>query len=250
MRFKSLIFILAATLPLILFSEIKDYRRPLNKDNHKKTVWAQVNPWFPMNKAAVHDYGGPNIAWIRHEGENIWGQGLKLCEEYGLNGWYVECNEPSGWGPTYKKILKEAETVGSNVKVALFYGFYSKTPEESIKGAIKTMNVFRNELKNHPNVGRIDGRPIMMIYNPSKYQPEEWKIIFDGIEKEFGPMVFLFNYRSLTHQGDFRSNLRRYLPYFDGASNYGSAGTEYQKKCAAVLDEIMKKEFPQKIYEA
>ena len=241
---------LLAMLPLMLFSEIRDYRKPVKKENHKKTVWAQVNPWFPMNKAPVHDYGGPNISWIRHVGDNIWGQGLKLCEEYGLNGWYVECNEPSGWGPTYKKILKEAEAAGSNVKVALFYGFYSKTPEDSVKGAIKTMDIFRDELKNHPNVGRIDGRPIMVIYNPSKYQPEEWKIIFDGIEKEFGPMVFLFNYRSLTHKGDFKSNVRRYLPYFDGVSNYGSAGTEYQKKCASVLHDVMKKEFPHKIYEA
>ena len=249
MKLKHLIFTITA-IPLILCSEVKDYRKPLKKETHKKTVWAQVNPWFPMNKFPIHDYGGPNVSWIRHEGENIWGQGLKICEKYGLDGWYVECNEPGGWGPTYKKILEEASAVGSNVKIALFYGFYSKTPEESVKGAIKSMSVFRDELKNHPKVGRIDGRPIMVIYNVKRYQPEEWKIIFDGIEKEFGPMVFLFNYRSLTHKGDFKSNIRRYLPYFDGVSNYGSAGTKYQQKCAAVLHEVMKNEFPHKIYEA
>lgn len=241
---------------LTLFSSLclpaapEDTRPPLNKTDHKKTVWAQVNPWFPMNKQPVHDYGGPNIAWIHHEGENIWGQGMKLCEKYGLDGWYLEINEPGGWIATYQKLLKEAEAVGAKTRIGLFYGFYSKTAEESLKAAVKGLEPLRNALKDHPNVARIDGRPVLMVYNTVKYQPEEWKFIFDGLEKEFGSMVFLFNYRSLTHKGDFEENIRRYLPVFDGVSNYGSAGTDYQKRCAAVLEKVMKNEFPQKLYEA
>ena len=69
----------------LLFGEAPDYRPRFDKSDAKGKVYVQVNPWFPLNKAPSHALGGPNTAWMHHEGVNIWGQGMKVCDEYGID---------------------------------------------------------------------------------------------------------------------------------------------------------------------
>lgn len=234
MRYISLLLFCAIFLS---YAQAPDYRPAFDKSDAKGRVNIHANPWFPMNKQPMHDLGGPNTAWIHHTGENLWGQGVKLCEEYGVNDWDVEINEPTGWIGTYKTMLKEAVAVGSKIQFGLFFGCYSKTPEATATGLIKNLNQIREELKSHPNVARIGGRPRVVIYNPTKYKPEQWKGIIETVEAEFGPMVWL---------ADTRKRMLDYLPYFDGISNYGSGGVAEQKKHAEAVNRIWK-DYPQKL---
>lgn len=234
--------------------DINDFRPPLDKKGYERTVWSQVNPWFPMNKARIHSYGGPNFSHKLFRGPDIWGQGMKVCDQYGLNGWQVEINEPNGWINTYRKMLEEAEKVHAKQKLGMFFGFYSKTPEDSLKAVTRILGTIRKELKDSSYVARINGRPVLVIYNPLKFTPEQWKLIFDGLDKEFGPFVYLANTRvfSLASRGKNESliqYLRSYMPYFDGLSNYGSSGISDQKRSAEIVGAVMHKEFPHKIYE-
>lgn len=133
MRYISLLLFCAIFLS---YAQAPDYRPAFDKSDAKGRVNIHANPWFPMNKQPMHDLGGPNTAWIHHTGENLWGQGVKLCEEYGVNDWDVEINEPTGWIGTYKTMLKEAVAVGSKIQFGLFFGCYSKTPEATATGLI------------------------------------------------------------------------------------------------------------------
>ncbi|MBO4649412.1 MAG: hypothetical protein J5806_14785 [Lentisphaeria bacterium] len=223
---------------------LRDQRPPLDKSSYRKTVWSQVNPWFPFNKQPVHDLGGPNIAFRQFTGKNIWGQGFKLLDEYGLDGLQVEVNEPAGWLDTYRNMLNDAKALGSRIKLGLFFGCYSKTPEKTLENMKKILGQFREELKSHPNVMRVGNRPVIVIYTPGKYQPAQWKMIFDGLDKAFDvPFVYL------TCRMGNEEKMRRYLTVFDGVTSYGSNGLKGQQDGADLLVRLLKKEFPQKIFE-
>ena len=141
---------------------VRDQRPPLDKSDFRKTVWSQVNPWFPFNKQPVHDLGGPNVAYRQFTGKNIWGQGFKLLDEYGLDGLQVEVNEPAGWLDTYLAMLNQAKAVGSKIKLALFFGCHSKTAEKTLENMKIILGKFREELKSHPNVMRVGNRPVVV----------------------------------------------------------------------------------------
>lgn len=233
-----------------------DMRPPFDKSDYLGTVAVQVNPWFPLDKPASDAYGGPNIPWIR-VGDDAWRRGMELCAEYGVNAFVPEINEPSAWTGVWRALLNAAERVtNENVKVGMFFGFYSKTADDSIKSMKRILGGFREDLKSNPRVLRAGGHPVMVVYTPYKYTAEEWKRIFDALDAEFGRMVYLANFRSLAMARGgsgataehFEGELRKFLRVFDGVSNYGSAGIESQHMCAEVLKRVMK-DFPGKIYE-
>lgn len=233
----------------IVLAEAPDFRPKFDKSDAKGKVYVQVNPWFPMNKAPIHELGGPNTAWMQHNGKYVWGQGMKVCDEYGIDGWDMEVSEPGpSWISTFKTLLEEAEAVDAKLKIGLFMGFNSKTPEDAIKGLRKIFEPIKDDLKNNPHLARIGGRPRVVIYSPLKHKPEGWKQIFDAIEAEYGPMVWLMNRRSLALTGKFEEKLREYLPYFDGIGNYGSSGLSDLRRTAAIVSRVWK-EYPQKLNE-
>ena len=240
-RFLAIVVLLCG----IVFGDAPDFRPKFDKSDVKGKVYIQVNPWFPMNKAPIHALGGPNTAWLHHVGENLWGQGMKLCDEYGVDGWDVETSEPGpSWIMTYKRMLDEAEAVGAKLKLGIFLGCTSKTPEEAVVGLRKVFEPIKEDLKSNPHVARIGGRPRIVVYTPFKYKPEGWKIIMDALEAEFGPMVWLMC-RPSALKSNYEERLRQYLPYFDGVGNYGSNGLEDLRKHAEISPRVWK-DYPQK----
>ena len=250
------IAVLAAALAAAVAANGEDFRPPFDKSDYKGTVAVQVNPWFPLDKPAADAYGGPNIPWIRF-GNDVWRNGMELCAEYGVNAFVPEINEPSAWTGVWRGLLDAAaKSENKDIKVGMFFGFYSKTADDSIKSMKRILGQFREDLKSNPHVLRAGGPPVMLVYTPYKYSIEEWKRIFDALDAEFGRMVYLANFRSLAMARGgsgataehFEGELRKFLQVFDGVSNYGSAGVSSQHMCAEVLKRVMK-EFPGKIYE-
>lgn len=228
-----------------------DHRPPFDKSDWKKTVSVQVNPWFGLDKAPVHAKGGPNVQWVRPRHGDPWGEGMLLTKKYGIDVWTLEINEPGGWTGVWRELLDAAERTKSGTRIGMFFGMRSKTPEESIRSMTKALGGFREDLKSNPHVARAGGHPVMVIYNPHHYKPEEWGRIFAALDAEFGRMVYLFNYRRFNPQDGaaaFEERIRSYLPYFDGLSNYGSHGIDAQRIAASVIPKVMK-DYPGKIYE-
>ena len=238
---------------ILLNAQVKDLRPKFDKSGSKGFVTTQVNPWFTFAKPKIHALGGPNYAMKDYVGKNLWAQGLKVMEDYGFDVAYIEIND-GGWYHTYVAMLKQAKEMNLKIKLGMFVGHSHKDPNVVLSRLLKNWKTFKDDIKNHPNVYRIDGRPVVLLYSPAGFQPEQWKTIFDGLEKEFGPMVFLANLRGLrgavmSDTTELAKEVRRYMPYFDGVSNYGSSGVENQRKIAEAIAPIMHNEFPQKIYE-
>ena len=250
------ISLLAAALSAVfsLTAQTKDFRPKFDKSGMKGNITTQANPWFPFNKPRIHALGGPNYAAKEFIGNNVWGQGLEVMQNYGFDVVYIEIND-GAWYHTLVAALKQAKEMNLKIKLGMFVGIYNhKNPDKTAEKLIKVWRNFKDDIKNHPNLYRIDGRPVVLIYTPGAYKPEQWKIVMDKLEKEFGPMIFLANLRGM--KGALASNktqvaeaLRKYMPYFDGISNYGSSGIRNQRVLADVVAPIMHKEFPQKIYE-
>ena len=242
---------LAGMIALTPFLTIgtSDFRPPLDKSGYEKTAWTQVNPWFPLDKARIHAYGGPNYARKKYTGKNVWGQGMLTCEQYGLTGWQVETMEPQGYEATIKEMLKQAAAVGTSIKIQPFLNCFSKTPQESLAAIKKNWASLRNDLRNHPNLYRLHNRPVIVIVNPQQFKPAEWKILFDGMDAEFGSMIYLANMGHHAEPGKLAEELRAYMPYFDGVTNYGALTPDNHRDCAKILGEVMHREFPRKICE-
>ena len=176
----------------------EDYRPPFDKSDYKGTVAVQVNPWFPLDKPAADAYGGPNIPWVRVP-HDVWKNGMELCAQYGVKAFVPEINEPGAWTGVWRGLLDAAARCKDpDVKVGMFFGFYSKTADDSIKSMKRILGQFREDLKSNPRVLRAGGHPVMLVYTPYKYKIEEWRRIFDALDAEFGRMVYLANFRSLA----------------------------------------------------
>ena len=67
----------------------------------------------------------------------------------------------------------------------MFVGTWNKNHKAVLNNLKRNLSTFRDDLKNHPNVYRIDNRPVMLIYTPTAYQPEQWKSIMEKLEKEY-----------------------------------------------------------------
>ena len=235
-----------------------DYRPPFDKSDYVGHVGIHLNPWFPPNKAPIHTYGGPNVPYAQHprEKKEAWRQAMETCARYGVDYLVAEINEPQAWDGDWRLILDAAGTNDPPVKIGMFFATFSKDKDACIASMKTILGRMREPLRNHPAVLRAGGHPVMIIYMPLAFKPEEWRDIFDALDAEFGRMVYLLDMNRLAVKaaqegGDlanqdarFEKMLRELLPYFDGISSYG---TGYRVPFD-VIRRVMA-DYPQKINE-
>ncbi|MBQ3343214.1 MAG: hypothetical protein IJG84_15050 [Kiritimatiellae bacterium] len=242
----------AASVLVQLARAAEDWRPPFDKSDWLGRVNVQVNPWFGLDKQPLHAKGGPNAPWTRPSGVDPWEAGMALTERYGVDTWSVELSGNGGWAGTYRALLDASARRGGRTKIAIFFNVHAKSTGEAISAMKKTLSPFREDLKSNPCVARAGGFPVVLIYGPHKFEPGQWTEIFNALDAEFGRMVYLANYRRFGAElgaEHFERELRRYLPRFDGVSNYGSHGIAAQRVSAEVLARVMR-ESPGKIFEA
>lgn len=244
--------ILAAAVVAAAFSSLAE-RPSVDKTGLEKTAWVQLNPWFPIDMAPKYDLGGPNTPYRPYRGTNSWQEVLQTVAAYGIDGVLPEVNIPGGHPVVYRTLLDQAASVARPMRVGLFCGFYGKTPDESAAGAVRVFRPFREDFKANPHVARAGTRPIVLIYNPLQYGPDDWQRIFEAMERELGPMCFLMSYSQLTaYVGPekLEAKLREYLPSFDGVSayNFSMDGIQVQRKEVEIVTRVMR-DFPHKLFE-
>lgn len=237
----------------------KDMRPAFDKSGYKGTLWTQVNPWFPANKSrTLNPLGGPNYANKIYPGINdqfnieAWKEAIKECQKYGMTGWQFELNAAApGFAYQFKSIMQGAKELGTDFKLAVFIGHFGSGDFNARKNRlIKQFDIFHKEWKEHPNIYRLNGAPVISIYTPFAFKPEEWKIVMDDFEAKHGKCIWLFNFWYKTY--DVKSKpeqIRAYMPYFDGITAYGNWGLSTQTELFKVIGKIMHEEFPQKIFE-
>ncbi len=251
MKFLSLTIILSL---IAILTAAEDHRPAFDKSPYKGTLWTQVNPWWPPNKPRqFYPLGGPNYARKIYPGNPVsyWKEAMEETRKRGMTGWQFELVASApGYGYNFKsEILKAAEELGEDFKLMPFVGLFRQGDVElAIKQLNAQFDIFAKEWKEHPNIYRLSGRPVISVFTPFDYTPEEWARIIPQFEERFGPAVWLMNIWWKTY--DVKSKpqqLRDYLPYFDGITAYANWGS--QDELYRTVGEIMHKEFPQKIFE-
>ena len=252
-------YLVFSVVALIIYSvsgaSPPDYRPKFDKSAYIRTAWTQVNPWWPPNKARRDDSGGANYAYKIYSDNPIeyWGEAIQECVKYGLTGWQLELlTRGNGNAHEIKTILAAAKRINSSFTFSIF--LTSTEPKKDIvKDTIKQLKILEKELKEHPNIYRLNGVPVISVYLPHRMTPEEWGEAIKAVEKECGKFIWLCN----NFIGPATSSpekavefARKYLPYFDGISQYACWGDEYQKKMFELLAPLMHDKYPQKIFEA
>ena len=139
---------------------VRDFRPPLDKSDYRGYVAVWVNPWFPLNKPARHALGGPNMPYVSG---CDWQKGMDLCAEYGINAFVPEINESGAWTSVWHELLAEAPKCRADVRVGMYFGFYSASPEAAVASVKKILGPFRKDLDEHPCVLRAGGYPVMVV---------------------------------------------------------------------------------------
>jgi hypothetical protein len=226
---------------------LKDTRPPFDKSAYEKTVWSAANPWWPPNKSRTHGGGGPDFAWDRFsdDGVTMWQQVAERYKNYGMTGLQMEIIvRNAAYVNVYKNVLEGFKRAGNGFKAELFMtGGHADV--ETAKGMfLKCFDEAMPELKEHPNAYRLNGHPVVVVYQPGISKPEDWKDIIAAVEEKHGRMIWLANAAHVN--ADW---LRRYLPYFDGISMYANWSESMQVTLYDDITQVMHKEFPQKIFE-
>ena len=233
----------------------EDFRPPFDKTDALKRVWVQSNPWFPFDMTREKLTGGPNVAWRKYAGPDVWAQGFSDIARYGVDGTFMEVNEPLEMSQhaTWLKVAEELARGPVDFKLAPMFAFFSKTADESIGNMRRILGAMRTALAENPRVLRIGGRPVIGVYQPclKGHRPEFYGKVFRTLDAEFGPFVYLMCYSSvkMVHYADFENQVRRYLPYFDGVWSYAFSmeGLGVQREEKEGLERIMR-DYPQKLY--
>ena len=234
----------------------EDLRPPFNKKPYLKTCWSQANPWWLPNRSCRYGKGGPDYAWHKYPDDQVlmWKKAAKVCKPYGMTGLQLEVtlagNGKIYWDASVKKVADGFLEAGNGFKLALFLAVH-KAPslEVAFKQFDNLFDKLRVVLKDHPAIYRLDGAPVMTVYTPSVYSPENWQKIISHVEKKYGRIIILAN----AWNGGLRNSrkvLSQYLSVFDGISAYANWTDEGQRKFYTMASKLMHENFPQKIFEA
>lgn len=220
----------------------KDFRTPFNKNGHRQTAWVHANPWWPPNKDRRDARGGPDVAMRRYpDGAAMWREVAKELEFYGINGIQLESSVNAPYYNVFRAVFEGFQAAGNQRKVVFFLGMFGNN---LVADTVKFFTTLQAEL-SHPNLYKLDGRPVIVMYSASGHAPEKLQEVFAAVEEKFGPMVWLMD--AMSAKPDL---LRRFLPYLDGISMYANWGIGAQQKVFSELVPVMRQEFPHKIFEA
>lgn len=231
-------------------NQAPDYRPPFDKSAYKGTVWTEANPWFLPNRSRTHGWGGPDFAWKKFSDDPVtmWKEVAEVCKPYGITGIQLEHLVPDRM--IIGDVLEGFKRAGNDFKLELFV---TVTPygNANVASEVKRLNLFfdniQTELKNHPNLYRLDGKPVLVIYNAPAmpYSGKDWGEIIGQVEKKHGRMIWLADVAANMTE----AKIKEFIPYFDGVSMYAVWNDQMQKDILRVASGIMKK-YPKKIFEA
>ena len=224
-------------------------REPVDKTAYQGTLWVQANPWFPPVKSRlIAPLGGPNYAMKRYEDKGGWLGAVKQLSECGVTGLQMELIGGAFW-ETFMDVLNAAEKSGTDFKLSIFETRDGNTFDDVRNGLTALLERLNPILRNHPNVYRLDGRPVIIIYQTAFLKPEQWTGLFDELEAKYGKIVWLFvSFDGASLNTDLVV-FESYLEVFDGISNYCCFSEEGQREHYAMVSEVMKRH-PEKIFEA
>jgi hypothetical protein len=228
------------------------YPRPsFDKTAYKKTVWSTANPWWPPNLShRLYFYGGPDYSWDKFSDNKIemWKQVAERYHKYGLTGLQMET---ASYVNGAQEVAEGFAASNTGMKVMPFMQVHGKTADDAREFFLKVFAKFGDDLWKHKGFYRLDGRPVVFIYRPTRFNSEEWKQIITAVEKKYGSMIWLFDCALVGKSKDkWASTTRDLLKAFDGISMYGNWGARTQRQLFEVVTPIMHNEYPQKIFEA
>ena len=255
---KKIIVFLFLVACIASFAAAPDYRPKFDKTPYKGTVWTQVNPWWFPAKARVDDSGGPNYARKIHLSAEQWGSAAADSYKYGRLNWQVELHVPApGFANLMKEMMKQAQKFNVDAKFSIFLVYYGgKGPrnlQKEIDATVRQLDMLKEEFKSSPSIFRVNGAPVISVYTPGYFKPEEWGKLIPAVEAKCGKFIWLLNTcRSPAADSDPVKGtawVKRYIPYFDGVSQYGNYSATSQQVHDKWLSELMHKEYPHKILE-
>ena len=226
-----------------------DYRPAFDKTPHLKTVWSAANPWWLPNKSRTHGHGGPDFAWHKYSDNEVtmWQQVAEHCAQYGLTGLQMELSVPNaGYVQVFRAMIQGFEAAGTGLMAQPFLNGSASDVAVATKRYVHLFDRLMPELKEHPNVYRLNGCPVVMVYSPHQLKAPEWQEVMNAVEQKHGRMIWLAN-ANVGH-GD-PDRLRAYLPYWDGISMYANWSEPTQRLVYERVTDVMHKDFPQKIFE-
>lgn len=219
---------------------LPDTRPAFDKTAYRGTVWSAANPWWPPNKSRTYAGGGPDFAWHRYPDDPVamWKEVALRCQPYGLTGLQGEVLLPDGYISTWKAMAEGFRQAGNGFFLQAFL-----TGAEPTDKLLTMFAALMPELKEHPNVYRLDGHPVVVLYSPSG-TPSEWREAIARVEARYGRMIWLIDGAFATPEW-----LRQYLPVVDGISMYANWSDQSQRELYARITDVMHREFPTKVFE-
>ena len=252
---KKLCMICLASISCLAFSAAPDYRKAFDKKNYQKMISVHANPWWFPAKQRFDDTGSADYAFQKYQTQTQWADAFEEMSKNGVKLIQMELDVPApGYANTLKNMIRQCKEKKVDCKFVLFMVWYGRRDlDEEIKRTIHQLDLLKDELKNEPYIYRLNGSPVISVYTPEFFKPEEWGKVMKAVEDRFGHFIWLMN--TCKNPGDdanaekVNKFVRAYLPYFDGVTQYANYTEESQKKHYELLAPIMHNEYPQKIFE-
>ena len=159
-------------------------------DSKRKMVWAHVVRWgfFQLSydeAGSIQDVYNPAtdrtlLGKLTQERKSFWGNAKAQIEsamKYGVDGFCINLVDPKSYMNT-GSFLQAAE--GTDFKIALCMDNYVNRPADY---CITHLGNYLRAYYDHPNQARIDGKPVIFIYNAGMNMAN-WAKVVDALKEQ------------------------------------------------------------------
>ncbi len=199
-------------------------------DASKKLCWAHVVRWGFFQKSydtAGREQDIGNVATDRtllgtltHERAAYWGNPkvqIKSAMQYGIDGFCIDMVDPKSY-IGIGEFLKAAE--GTDFKVALAMDNYVRRPADY---CITHLGNYLRKYYNHPNHAKINGKPVVFIYNCGM-NLQQWKTVVAALKEQNLDAYYLARASFEWMASVNRKTVDETLEICDGLYDFGCNG--------------------------
>ena len=221
-----LLFAIALCSPRAVIADAK-----VQDDGDRKMCWAHVVRWgfFQKtydNSGSVQDMANQAIdrtllGEYTHEREAFWGNAkaqIDAARQYGIDGFCINMVNPKSYMGGMGQFLNAAE--GTDFKVALCI---DNQMHPNVDYCITHIGNFLRKYYNHPNQARIDGKPVVFIYNAGMNM-ENWAKVVQALKEQNLEAYYIHRASYEWQEAVSQENLAASLAVNNGLYDFGCCG--------------------------
>jgi hypothetical protein len=139
---------------------------------------------------------------------------VSLARDTGIDGFIVSWSGPRSMPDTiFRRMLDQGEKAHRGFRLCVLYENIASNPNLSVEKVYAELAYVMKEYAHRRTYLRVDGNPVLFVYNPQSWPAERWRGVLSTLKKDYGSLLAV----AVPDGWDFDTG---YLSVFDSVVPY------------------------------